>query len=83
MRSSLAVASLGDLMTWVGVSGGAAVLGLVGVPGLVYNVLRCSNLLNWTVIATTTAPPDGAFSYTDNSPPRRSAFYRLKLHLKP
>jgi hypothetical protein len=59
------------------VSGGTATINFAGIPGFQYEVQRSPDLSNWTTLETTTAPADGVFSYTDNSAPNGSAYYRL------
>jgi hypothetical protein len=50
-----------------------------GVPGRVYQIQRSPDLITWSFVATVTAGPDGDASFTDESPPQPSAFYRLGL----
>ena len=58
-------------------AGGKALLTFQGVPGLVYQIQRSSDLVIWTVLATVTAGSDGAAVFTDESPSQPQAFYRL------
>jgi hypothetical protein len=49
-----------------------------GLPDTGYQVQRSINLAAWTTLATITASPAGAVSYTDPSPPAGKAFYRIR-----
>ena len=57
-------------------------LNFLGHPGYSYNVQRSTNLVTWSTIWTTNAPPAGPFSYTDSfadlgGHAPSSAYYRL------
>jgi fibronectin-binding autotransporter adhesin len=55
-------------------------LAFQGIPGRSYIVQRsASGLDNWVTLATTPADASGKVSYTDESPPAGSAFYRLGM----
>ena len=55
-------------------------LAFQGIPGRSYIVQRsASGLDNWVTLATIPADASGKVSYTDESPPPGSAFYRLGL----
>jgi autotransporter-associated beta strand protein len=55
-------------------------LAFQGIPGRSYIVQRsASGLDNWVTLATIPADASGKVSYTDESPPAGSAFYRLGL----
>ena len=62
------------------ITGGAATLKFAGIPGFNYSVSRSTNLISWTVIWTTNAPPDGLFQYIDSPAPQPSAYYRLQFN---
>ena len=60
--------------------GGLITLGFTGIPGDDYVVLRSSNLVNWVLLVTNTAPSDGPdigqIHYTE-TPPHNPAYYRV------
>ena len=72
----------GGLVQTISTSGGAVTVGFAGIPGYQYDIERSTNLpfSNPTLLLTTSAPPAGVFSYTDNAPPQPTAYYRLKQH---
>jgi uncharacterized repeat protein (TIGR03803 family) len=47
-----------------------------GEGGYRYQVLRSTNLTNWTVLATVTMPAGGIYTNVDNAPPTPTAYYR-------
>jgi len=47
------------------------------IPGHTYLLQRSTDLNNWQTLATLVAGTDGAMSFTDESPPPGSAYYRL------
>lgn len=51
-------------------------LQMTGVPGLDYTIERSTDLESWAAIAVITAPPSGAFEFTDPNPSSTQAFYR-------
>jgi len=53
-----------------------------GAAGSSYDVERTTNLATplWTAIWTTSAPPNGVWSYVDTNRPPAGAFYRARLH---
>jgi hypothetical protein len=53
-----------------------------GAAGSSYDVERTTNLAApiWTPIWTTSAPPNGVWSYVDTNRPATGAFYRARLH---
>jgi hypothetical protein len=59
-------------------TGGAPTLGFAGIPGYSYSVQVSTDLVNWSTIWTTNAPPSGVFQFTDNSAPSPAAYYRLQ-----
>lgn len=56
---------------------GALTIAFTGIPGRNYKILRSTNLVNWTPIATVMASSTGKVTFTDPSPPQPSAFYRI------
>jgi hypothetical protein len=52
-------------------------LRFAGIPGRVYSLYRSTNLVNWTVIGTQTAPAHGLMEFMDASPPVGGAFYKI------
>jgi autotransporter-associated beta strand protein len=55
-------------------------LAFQGIPGRSYMVQRSvDGLANWLTLATVAADASGKVSFTDDSPPAGSAFYRLGL----
>jgi alpha-tubulin suppressor-like RCC1 family protein len=59
--------------------GGRIAVVFHGIPGRSYQLQRSTNALDWQVIATVTAAPDGRITFTDESPPQSNGFYRLAL----
>lgn len=60
--------------------GGKVGVAAHGIPGRSYVVQRSvSGLGNWVTLATVSADSSGRVSFTDESPPPGSAFYRLGL----
>ena len=47
-----------------------------GISGYQYEVLRSTNLANWSVLGTITMPSSGIYTNLDNAPPSPAAFYR-------
>jgi formylglycine-generating enzyme required for sulfatase activity len=60
-------------------TGGHIELKFQGIPRRTYQVQRSTDLSAWATIATVTADPLGGMTYTDESPPQPSAFYRLAI----
>lgn len=58
-------------------AGGHMGIAFQGLPTRTYLVQRSTDLSAWQTLATLVADPTGAISYTDESPPQGSAFYRL------
>jgi alpha-tubulin suppressor-like RCC1 family protein len=50
-----------------------------GIPGRTYQIQRSADLTTWATLATVTATASGALTFTDESPPEPSAYYRLAL----
>jgi hypothetical protein len=48
------------------VTGNSTTLTFGGIPNYQYEVQRSTNLVDWVTIYTTTAPPNGVITYTDN-----------------
>jgi uncharacterized repeat protein (TIGR03803 family) len=48
-----------------------------GTSGIQYDVLRSFNLSTWSAVTKFIAPANGSFSFSDLSPPKPAAFYRL------
>ena len=60
--------------------GGKIGIAFQGIPGRSYLVQRsASGLDHWQTLATITADAAGKVSFTDESPPPGSAFYRLAV----
>jgi uncharacterized repeat protein (TIGR03803 family) len=47
-----------------------------GVSGYHYQVLRSTDLTNWSVLAKMTMPTGGVYTNVDNAPPSSAAYYR-------
>ena len=58
--------------------GGDIAISFQGIPGRTYQIQRSINLSAWTDLTTVVAAANGAVTYTDEDPPRPSAFYRLR-----
>jgi autotransporter-associated beta strand protein len=68
------------LVQTITTGGGAVTVNFAGIPGHSYQVQRADDVnftVNVTTLTTITAPAAGLFSYTDNSPPTPTAYYRL------
>ncbi len=83
----LAIAVPGGIAQTITVSGGTATINFYGIPGFQYDVQRATSLgppANWTTITTgsplTASLDDGSFSYTDDSAPDGTAYYRSMQH---
>ena len=57
---------------------GAVRLAFTGIPGGSYQIQRSINLIDWQPLTTVTTGPTGAVSFTDESPPAGTAFYRFR-----
>ena len=57
--------------------GGHMGIAFQGIPARTYLVQRSTDLTGWQTLATLVADSTGMISYTDESPPTGSAFYRL------
>jgi autotransporter-associated beta strand protein len=66
----------------VAIAGSTATVSFHGIPGYPYGVQRSTNLTVWATIATTNAPANGAFEWTDDFSDLGvvpgSAYYRLQ-----
>ena len=47
-----------------------------GMSGYKYQVLRSTDLTNWSAVSTITMPPVGVYTNVDTAPPTPAAFYR-------
>ena len=63
-------------MIGVNVADGAAQVSFAGENGYQYQVLRSTDLSNWSLLATITMPLAGVYTNTDNLPPIPAAYYR-------
>ncbi len=55
-------------------------LGFTGVPGLTYELQRCSSLSEpWESVEERVMPDSGVVAFQDLSPPSDQAFYRVVL----
>lgn len=61
-------------------SGSSVDLSFAGIPGFSYTIVRSDDLIAWTDLWTTNAPPNGIFQFTDTNAPSPSAFYRLRFN---
>ena len=83
----LTIAAAGGVAQSIKVSNGTATINFYGIPGFQYDVQRATSLgspANWTTLTTgsplTASTNDGSFSYTDNSAPDGTAYYRCIQH---
>jgi uncharacterized repeat protein (TIGR03803 family) len=51
-------------------------VGIAGISGFQYQVLRSADLTNWSVLTNLTMPPGGVYTHMDKTPPKPAAFYR-------
>lgn len=70
------------------VTNGLVTVSFFGIPGLGYDVQRAQSMtepVTWTTLNGVPLNPgaNGAFSYTDNSPPPGTAYYRAIPHALP
>jgi hypothetical protein len=63
-------------MIGVNVAEGAAQVSFAGESGYQYQVLRSTDLSNWSLLNTITMPLAGVYTNADNSPPIPAAYYR-------
>ncbi len=61
----------------VALVGRTAEVSFAGISGYNYQVLRSTNLTDWTLLNTVTMPSAGVYTSLDNSPPNPTAYYRV------
>jgi uncharacterized repeat protein (TIGR03803 family) len=64
------------IFTGISLVAGKAHVSLEGAAGLQYQLLRSTNLSQWSVLGTTSMPPEGVCIHEDADPPPLRAFYR-------
>jgi uncharacterized repeat protein (TIGR03803 family) len=64
------------ILTGISLVAGRAHIGLEGAAGLQYQLLRSTDLSQWSVMGTTSMPPEGVCIHEDAAPPPLRAFYR-------
>ena len=64
------------ILTGISLVAGKAYVSLEGAAGGQYQVLRSTNLTQWSVLGTTSMPPEGVCIHEDAAPPPQRAFYR-------
>lgn len=64
------------ILTGISLTAGKAHVSLEGAAGCQYQVLRSTNLSQWSVLGTTSMPPEGVCIHEDADPPPLRAFYR-------
>jgi uncharacterized repeat protein (TIGR03803 family) len=64
------------ILTGISLAAGKARVSLEGAAGCQYQLLRSTNLSQWSVLATTSMPPEGVYIHEDAAPPPLRAFYR-------
>ena len=64
------------ILTGISLVAGKAHVSLEGAAGLQYQLLRSTNLSQWSVLGTTSMPPEGFCIHEDADPPPLRAFYR-------
>lgn len=81
---TVSVVNPGGLVQSLTPAVGAVTVNFAGIPGFTYDIQRATSPAGpWTTVATSTAPANGLFSYTDPSPPQPTAFYRLRQTIAP
>jgi hypothetical protein len=73
------LAPQGQIASVTTARGGAVTAHFAGIPGFSYNIERSTNLSDWTVLQTFTAPANGLFEFTDNDN-LPIAFYRFRYN---
>jgi len=66
-------------MRGVTIAGSTVQVCFAGPSGYQHQVLRTTDLTNWTVLTTVTMPPMGIYTNVDETPPSEQAFYRAAL----
>ena len=64
------------ILTGISLVAGRAHITLEGAAGLQYQLLRSTDLSQWSVLDTTSMPPDGVWIHEDADPSPVRAFYR-------
>jgi len=64
------------ILTGISRVAGKAHVSLEGAAGCQYQVLRSTDLSQWSVLGTTSMPPEGVCIHEDADPPSLRAFYR-------
>lgn len=64
------------ILTGISLAAGKAYVSLEGASGSQYQLLRSTNLYQWSVLGTTPMPPEGVYVHEDAAPPPLRAFYR-------
>ena len=64
------------ILTGISLAAGKAHVSLEGASGGPYQILRSTNLSQWSVLGITSMPPEGVCIYEDANPPVGRAFYR-------
>jgi hypothetical protein len=63
-------------MLEVTIAASTANVSFTGTSGYNYQVMRSTNLTQWTVLGTVLMPSLGVYTNVDNAPPSPAAFYR-------
>jgi hypothetical protein len=77
---TVTVVTPGGLVANAHVAAEGVTINLAGIPGVNYDIERSTDMNNWTVVGTLTAPAHGTFTFTDPNPPQPSGYYRMKQH---
>lgn len=64
------------ILTGISLTAGKARVSLEGASGCQYQILRSTDLFQWSVLGATSMPPEGLYIYEDAKPPFDRAFYR-------
>ena len=59
------------------VSGNETLVTFDGESGLRYEIMRSTNLIDWSTLDFVVMPDAGTFSYSDSAPPQSGAWYRI------
>jgi hypothetical protein len=60
-------------------SGDSSIVQFSGTAGAQHVIERSTNLTFWSNLTTNAPPAHGVSWFTNNSPPRPAAFYRVRL----